>query len=290
MKNYKSFNLTVRGANHYRNGILCQDSSYSLNKSTYTVTIVCDGHGGSDYCRSHIGAYMAKEAAAKCITNSELIERLKSVTNEKEENRIIFQLEKSIISEWNDLISEHFSKNPFTDDELENVSDDMAELYRQGNYVEMAYGTTLIAVLVTEQYWFCVHIGDGKCIILEEKKGFSQPVPWDERCFLNTTTSLCDIDALNGFRYYFSRNLPDAVFIACDGVDNSFADENALYNFYSLISESFKIMPFENAVCELAEYLPVLSENGSGDDISVAGIINTDIFYFDKMKQNMQDY
>lgn len=282
MKNYKSFNLTVRGANHQKNGILCQDASFSLNKSHYTIAAVCDGHGGSDYCRSHIGAYMAKEAAAKCITDNELIERLKSVKTEKEENRMIFQLEKSIISKWNDMIFEHFMKNPFTDAELENVSDDMAELYRQGNYVEMAYGTTLIAMIVTEQYWLCLHIGDGKCIVFDEKNGFSQPVPWDERCFLNTTTSLCDIDALSCFRHYFSRNLPSALFIACDGVDNSFADDASLNGFYGLIADSFRIMPFENAVCELAEYLPVLSENGSGDDISIAGIINTDIFYFNK--------
>lgn len=282
MKKFKSFNLTVKGANHQKKGTLCQDASFSLNKSRYTVAIVCDGHGGHDYCRSHIGSILAKEAAAKCVSDKHLIGCIENATSEREINELMIQLEKSIISKWNDLIYEHISKNPFTNEELERVHSEVAEHYKNGSYVEMAYGTTLIVMMITDSGWFCLHIGDGRCVVYEEKKGFSQPVPWDDRCFLNTTTSLCDIDAIRCFRHYFSRNIPDALFIACDGVDNSFQDDDSLCGFYKTVAESFRLMPFENAVCELAEYLPIMSENGSGDDISVAGIVNTDIFYYDK--------
>lgn len=280
MKSFKGFSMTSRGAVHIKNGTICQDVSGVVNNSDHIITAVCDGHGGTDYFRSHIGAYFAKEAVFNCMSDSELFSYCKNADTKKHQDEIMIQLEKCIISEWNNSILNHYLQNPFTEAELSAISESSRKAYEKGYFIEQAYGTTLITSVITEDYWFCLHIGDGKCIAITDSQQCIQPVPWDERCYLNNTTSMCDMNAIGCFRHFFSRELPNAVFIACDGVDNSFTDNEAMNNFYKLITTSFCTMPFDNAVNELAEYLPVLSEKGSGDDISIAGIINTDIYFY----------
>lgn len=274
MENYKSFNLTATGAVHIRNGTICQDSSSSGNFADYAYAVVCDGHGGEDYFRSDKGSLFGKEAVIKCFSDSSLFTYLENADTEKKRDEIIFQLEKSIVAEWNSSVMEHYNKNPFTDDELSSLNEHSRHFYENKKFIEQAYGTTLIAVAITEKYWFCIQIGDGRMTAFTENHEFIQPVPWDKRCFLNITTSMCDEYAIKCFRHYFSTDLPLVLFVSTDGVENSFVDNKTLNNFYELIIDSFKTMPFEQAVRELEDYLPILSEKGSGDDISIASVMN----------------
>lgn len=68
--------------------------------------------------------------------------------------------------------------------------------------------------VATKSYWFAFHIGDGKCIAYDIEGNWYEPIPWDDRCFLNKTTSLCDSIALDEFRYCYSGTgqLPIAIF------------------------------------------------------------------------------
>ena len=60
------FNKSIRGASHIRSGKPCQDFSLSFDDENVKILVVCDGHGGSTYFRSNIGA----EIAAKvCLDN-----------------------------------------------------------------------------------------------------------------------------------------------------------------------------------------------------------------------------
>ena len=86
-------------------------------------------------------------------------------------------------------------------------------------------------------YWFAFQIGDGKCVFLTQSNGkieCNKSIPWDERCFLNKTTSLCDSQAIDGFRFCYQGdgNFPMAVFLGSDGLDDTYGDEEGLYNFY----------------------------------------------------------
>ncbi len=274
MESYKAFNLTSIGAMHIQKGIICQDASGCMNTREYTVTAVCDGHGGEEYFRSHIGSQYAKEAFLNCMNDAELLNCCRKAVTKKQQNEVLIQLEKCIISEWNSSILTHYLNNPFTEDELSSINPSARESYEKGCFIEQAYGTTFIGSVLTKDFWFCIHIGDGRCVAIDENKNCIQPVPWDERCFMNNTTSLCDMNAISCFRHYFSTEIPKALIICCDGVDNSFADDNAFHDFCNFIVSSFSKMTFENAVQELSDYLPVLSSKGSGDDISIAGIIN----------------
>lgn len=58
-----------------------------------------------------------------------------------------------------------------------------------------------------------------------------------------------------------------------DGVDDCFANDGDLYGFYAEVIRTFKEKEFREAYKELDAFLPVMSENGSRDDISVSGIL-----------------
>jgi hypothetical protein len=112
---------------------------------------------------------------------------------------------RSIITQWNIHIIEHALNNPLNEWEREHVE----EKYRiafEGKLKEdepsfaKTYGCTLIAYVQTPDYWFAFHIGDGKCIcfdVEDEQLKITQPIPWDEKCFLNKTTSISDSHALS---------------------------------------------------------------------------------------------
>ena len=103
-----------------------------------------------------------------------------------------------------------------------------------------------------------------------------QAIELDERCFLNVTTSLCDEKPMERFHYCFSStDFPRAVFLASDGVDDSFANDTDMFGFYQEILRTLrsKKKAKRKKKVEVRDFLPILSQKGSGDDISVAGII-----------------
>lgn len=273
--NAKSFNLSAQGASHIKKNKECQDASESYFDEKMAIAIVCDGHGGDDYMRSAVGSTLAAAVAKKNIINF-----LNAITKEqfwaKPENNMK-NLEASIINGWNEAIYMHFAQNPFTEAELSGISEKARKKYTQDVRIESAYGTTMIAVAMTKEFWFGIHIGDGKCVAVNPEGKFVQPIPWDPKCFLNATTSICDSDALERFRYFYSEKLPAAVFVGSDGIDDCFSNNEQLHNLYKTILYSFGTSEFENAKNDLRDYLPRLSAKGSGDDVSIAAMFDFDI-------------
>ena len=108
------------------------------------------------------------------------------------------------------------------------------------------------------------------------------PLPIDEKCVLNQTTSMCDSSALSEMRHYYVSTydgmLPDEIFLCTDGIANSFAGRSQLYSFYSMIAENLREVTNEaerdSALCDLWDFIGRLSQKGSGDDVSIAAILN----------------
>lgn len=272
--NFKAFHMSERGESHLYDGRVCQDSSASFSDECGTVAVVSDGHGGCDYVRSQIGSAMACEAAVKNIRR--LFENISSKAFLAEPDMMLIQLEAAIINDWNESVRSHYEANPFTEEELDCVSEKAGASYRSGHRIERAYGATLIAAAVTRDYWFGIQIGDGKCAAFDEAGICTQPIPWDEKCFLNKTTSICGSDALRDFRHFYSEKIPTAVFMGSDGIDDSFKNEEDMYDFYKTILYAFSISDYTQAVDELKAYLPRLSKEGSADDVSIAAWMDMD--------------
>jgi len=270
-----AFSTRCQGFSHLEKQKPCQDASLCQDYDDYSLAVVCDGHGGSDYIRSEIGSKLATEAFVEAINEFMQSRDQFESTLCANYNSVLRQLEKSIIAKWREKISADVSSNPFTQDELASISDKAQNKYRLGDYAG-AYGTTLIGIVVTKDYWFGMHQGDGKCVAVSKSGEFSQPIPWDERCYENITTSLCDNDAAKSFRHFFSNELPAAIFVATDGVDDSYSNALDMYSFYKRRVVAFTDKSFDEAVEEMNQFIPNLSKIGSGDDISVAGVIDVD--------------
>lgn len=273
--NAKSFSLSAQGASHIKKNKECQDASGNYCDEKMAIAIVCDGHGGDDYMRSAFGSQFACNAAERNIKSF-----LENISKEKffeDPEKLIVDLEASIINVWNQLIYAHFEKNPFTEEELSGISEKARKRYTQDGRIESAYGTTLIAVAMTLEFWFGIQIGDGKCVAVNPEGKFVQPIPWNEKCFLNATTSICDSDALANFRHFYHPKLPVAAFVGSDGIDDCFSNNDQLNNLYKTILYSFGTTEFDEAKEGLKDYLPRLSAKGSGDDVSIAAVLDLDL-------------
>ena len=275
--NYTAFNATQQGLVHVKEKKECQDASLSYfdNKKKIALAVVCDGHGGRDYVRSAVGSELGCKIAKEKILD--FVGKFSREALANNYDSLLCELEKSIVNTWREKVSCHCEKNPFTEQELSVLSEDSRTMYSKGMRIERAYGTTLIAVAVTSDFWFGIHIGDGKCVLLNKSEEFSQPIPWDDRCQGGKTTSMCDEDACKNFRHFYSEELPTAVFVGSDGIDDSFRYDKDLYHFYVVILSLFLLYCAEDAKNQIDEYLPELSENGSGDDVSVAAVFDMDL-------------
>lgn len=274
MDEFEVFDLSVIGCSHIKKNKVCQDSALSYRDEKMGVAIVCDGHGGNKYFRSHRGS----ELAAKITLDS--IKAFMSYENQilddlrEDPDKVLGQLKKNIISNWNKAVNKDVEENPFFEEEMAVLSGADRLLFEQKFELESAYGTTIIAFVISKNFCFGLQIGDGKCCIVHENGEITQPIPWDIKCEYNVTTSICNIDAFSNFRHYYSDVLPLAVFTGTDGIDDSFASKENLYDFYKKITLSFASSDFDTAFDELQEFLPQLSEKGSGDDVSVAAVLN----------------
>lgn len=273
---HSGFSVTVHGAGHIARGQLCEDFSCYASAEDCQVFAVADGHGDPNCCRSAAGSRLISEIACR-----QLSEFSRLLHTEKREDRlfqsksdsVIYQLVASIVSEWYGQVETDFQDHPLTEEERCACSEKWLERYDRGERIAHIYGTTLIAGLLTPRYLLLLQQGDGHCFLFDEQGGVSQPIPWDERCFDNITTSLCDEDALSGFRHYVI-DLSKQSFMACllctDGVEDSFPSMDQLYCYLRRILADAVTQP--DISNHLKWILPQLSQNGSRDDISIAGV------------------
>lgn len=267
--NMYSFHVVERGSSHVLIDKPCQDFAMSLSSPSYAIGIVADGHGSDKYFRSERGSKFAVEVTMSILKEFLSVTRNMTQLPKGEWHK---QIAASIISHWNDRIEADKTTEPFTEEELQSLKESDRQQVKDGKW-QSAYGTTLIAIVRTKKCFFGLHIGDGKCVAIDNNGNPSQPIPWDDRCFLNQTTSLCDNDAISLFRFvYLTENLPTAAFVASDGVDDTYSTDERLYDFYVTMWKMF-LSDSTTALKDIQSFLPKMSEQGSHDDISIAGII-----------------
>ena len=282
MNHFNGFAISSQGFNHIKAGNKpCQDASGFVSDKDMSVIVVADGHGSDNYPRTDLGAKFAVDAAIHSIREYVQILNEKQIpfdVNDNEDAQLL-EISKNILNHWHSNVDEDVKNNPFTETELEKVSEKYKIKYRSGEaeLVAKAYGTTLIAVCITSTYWFGIHIGDGKCIAFDENINCLEPIPWDDNCQANITTSLCDSNAIDEFRFFKSNELPLSVFIGCDGIDDSYTNDKELQNLYRTILMIFAEYGCDKGIAEVESFLPSLSKKGSGDDVSIAGLVTSTI-------------
>lgn len=296
--NIFSFSATETGYNHIKAepSKVCEDASGFYDDDQMHICVVADGHGSDNYPRTDRGSQFAVDAAIEQIKafvqkiynpdpedpeisekeSNELIDRL--LHTKINETHLLQYLSRNILMKWREFVEKDVDENPFREAEMVNVSEKYKKRYMPEDVserrAEKAYGSTLIAYAVTEKFSFGIQIGDGKCVVIDQDGTVSEPIPWDENCQMNVTTSICDSDASDEFRFFVTPEKPSAVFCGSDGIDDSYANEEEMYALYRSILKIFVEHGIEVGKSEIKEYLPVLTKKGSGDDVSVALIMD----------------
>lgn len=295
-----TFSFSVQGESHKKKENTswpypCQDNSkddiYRKNLDFPAAVIsVSDGHGSPAYFRSQIGSKKAVEIGyhfQKLLSESIINNYLLDKNIMKKE--YLKNMMKDFSEYWKLKIEIEFLRQPLTESEKEFLKEeDILTLQKYLNAIEEnnfeallpIYGCTLCsAMLIPKVGLFAMQIGDGNISAKFKDEPFKSIMPEDEKCFLNQTTSLCDKDAQSEIRFFATQKIPECVFCCSDGFENSFKDENQLMSVYEQVYNLFKsyegneISKKNQALEELIDWLPKLSKKGSGDDISLAGII-----------------
>ncbi len=297
-----TFSLSVQGENHKKKEIEnprrlfpCQDNSDDdIYKKTQNFPVavisVADGHGSPAYFRSRAGSKFAILLGNHFQKRfSELV--IKNYLSDKNvvKEEFLKNYMKDLFNKWKNEIAKNLQKNPITEKEKEFLKKD--DIHALQNYLTAIeekdfekllpiYGTTLCSAMVIPKVgFFAMQLGDGNIAVKFKDEQFITAVAEDKNCFLNQTTSLCDENSQNEIRFFASQRIPECVFCCSDGFENSFKDEKQLMSVYEKVYELFKsyeggeLSKKKSALEELKDWLPKLSKKGSGDDISLAGII-----------------
>ena len=280
---YMIDNAFAQGYDHVREGSPREDFGETKVTESFRIFAVADGHGDSNCPRSNIGsetachvAVNALESFAKGVTEHAMESML--LGTEADQRKFIKPLIANIVSEWREVVNAHFAENTLTSEERAQCNRYL-DRYDRGEKLEHIYGTTLIAGLLTDKYLLLLQQGDGRCDVFDADGEVSQPIPWDDRCFANVTTSLCEDDAAERCRYHvidIEKNPVIACIADSDGVEDSFASMELLHCYHRdlLIFACEKGMPALHD--HLKDTLPEMSKNFSRDDITICGFIDTD--------------
>ena len=285
MNDFYIFNKTVRGHSHITKNTPCEDNSGFLQTGSNYIITIADGHGDSTCFRSSLGSKFAVESAIENLSEfakiyEEKIDELGKIFSDEDRTELVLNnLATQIVDTWKEKVQEDLKQNKVTEEEInincEN-SESTKELYLSGNRLNHIYGTTLICGMTIQNYLILIQQGDGRCDVLFEDGEIEQPIPWDERCETNVTTSMCDTDAVESIRYCvidMTKNPIAACFMGSDGIEDSYKNMEGTHCFYRRIS--LECLKNQDEFGEyMEEELSQMSMQRSQDDMSVSGIID----------------
>lgn len=273
------FTLSARcqGSSHKKENKPLQDycAATSDKLKTYAYALVADGHGGEKYFRSEKGAQIAVTVATECT--NEILKKIIPLIRGKKNDLIEKNLKLLCVKisiKWKETVIRDFNENPLTSEESELCENLKMNLPLQEETIPSLYGTTLLEAVYFEMFnfWFALQIGDGKCSIIKENNSVFFPEELEnEKLGFGVTTSLCSPYAATEFKFAYGFEKINGIAVMSDGLTDSF-DTNKLPGFILSLKDN-TVNDEQKTIEELKSFLPILSEQGSGDDISIAAII-----------------
>jgi hypothetical protein len=274
---WKVAHACVRGSSHQRWGLPNQDAAQCTvtpgAQGTVAVAVVSDGHGSPRSFRSQIGSSLAVSTVAGTLQGF-LRESVASNGKVPFVPEQIHELERKIVSGWLAAVHSDLERNPFTQAELETLEkeDGMEGRAAVESSPELAYGATLLAAGATDKVLLYLQLGEGEILSVSATGTTTRPLPPDDRLIANETTSLCQPEAWKDFRssWVTKPALPSLVLLSTDGYANSFRSDE---DFLKTGQDYLEIIR-QQGIASLAEELPAIlteaTQQGSGDDITLA--------------------
>ena len=258
---------TVRGAFHRRQQIANQDAIAWLpagGSAPVAVVAVADGHGSADSYRSATGS----EYAVQTVTGifQEFLEQNPQSDLDSIERGVREWMPKELVVRWRGAVRAHLAEHPILEDR------------RLNNSPFIAYGSTILAALVTNAFALYLQLGDGDMLLVSPDGEVRRLWPRDQRFLGVETASLCGEEAWREVRLLtepLQHDSPQLVLLCTDGYANSFRDDQEFLKAGRDILEIIRQDGIETVESNLESWLLETSEMGSGDDISLGIICRT---------------
>ena len=273
---WRVIGASVRGAGHVRAGLPKQDAIRWLPEAGEGVPLTVaasDGHGSAKYFRSDAGALLAVDTAMQ-VMQEFLKGQPEGAAPSAIKRTAEERLPQELVRRWKEAVEAALRDTPFSADELEGLakSDGPAACQAVEASPLLAYGATLLIVVVTESFILYLQLGDGDILAVTEAGEVSRPLAGDERLFANETTSLCTPNAWRDMRVRFQvlSSLPPAlILLSTDGYANSFRDDAGFLKVGSDLLEIIRTDGLGKVRDSLEMWLTEASQAGSGDDVTL---------------------
>jgi len=276
---------SVQGASHARLGAPNQDAIQWWPESGVGPPLILslsDGHGSPRNFRSDVGAKFAVEettnvmrellVASRPDPSDTLTASLSTIKRTAEE-----RAPGEIVRRWRAAVARHLKDHPITEEELGTLAKQRDPKARRDieKDPQVAYGATLLSVLITSEFVLYLQLGDGDILTVADNGEVTRPMARDPRLIANETTSLCMTDAWREVQIKFQALYgphPALILLATDGYANSFVNDAAFLKVGSDILDILRTDGLEVVEQNLSGWLKDASEAGSGDDITM-GIV-----------------
>ena len=235
------------GASHIRHQKPCQDAVGFTQIDDTLAMVIADGHGSSPH--SDIGSRLAVQT---CL--GKLLEFAEMFSDER------FSLSQA----------EQFAKHPLRSHIVRAWKEAVQRISSEDcNFLD--YGTTLLFVLSTPRFLLLGQLGDGDILLTQEDGLVLNPMPLEELNFGTTTVSLC-MDTAEHLLH--TKLLPPPaqetlLMLATDGYSDSYAQQS----HFEKVATDYLELVRKNGLHFVSEKIPsflkMVSEQGSGDDISL---------------------
>lgn len=260
------FGESVQGASHIRSGKECQDSLKKVEKDASTVILaVADGHGSDSCPYSKTGSYVAVNVFSKILgdyleTYDGQPELLLTFLKREGDTKVA----QAIDAEWKRRILKIH-----TNCKREVILD--AENNKDKEAIYKMYGSTLLGLVITNEFLFAFQLGDGD-IVKVSQTGVQNIIEADK--ILGTEThSLSKAESWKRAITYIKKQeenerLPVMYMLSSDGLANSFKNDDEFRktcnDYFALLNEHGTKAVSDN----LKTWLGETSELGCGDDIT----------------------
>jgi hypothetical protein len=288
---WKAASASVRGAAHQRSGLPNQDAAMGLvsrkpGQVILAIAAVSDGHGSARHFRSQVGSSHAVNVAAGLL--EEFLMHYSDPTAPPA-NEQLQELQKKLVASWRASIEADYQGNPFTAEEITALIETDGEEGRRVIEADpaIAYGATLLAAGTVGNSVLYLQLGDGDILTVAPQGVTSRPLPEDERLIANQTTSLCMPEAWKDFRALWSApaQIPMLVLLSTDGYINSFRSERDFLQIGADYLQLLRQQGIDAVAQDLPNILSQASQEGSGDDISVALLLSDSVIGEEAKKQ-----
>lgn len=245
---FSVFSKSVVGYKNIIKNKSSQDYLKFENIGDGLICAVADGHSGDFFINSHLGSKFACEVAIEILKKyaDEDISRIKTLLDNK-------TLQKEICKGWRMLVEQNMRKS-------------LPMVFKYNYFI---YGTTLLGVMIKNEYIICLKLGDGD-ILIKQDDNIKKVLPSYNK---NIVDCLAEEKAYDKMIYKVIKNEMNIsnIIIYSDGFENSFTSYKSMINDIdnTLIKYNKNIFSKMKLEKNYDKELSNLSKIGSLDDISI---------------------